>query len=52
MRTPPKPRTEKTERQRDQRRIARERLERQEVRRRAEVPDLLPVREDGGLYRP
>lgn len=48
----PKPRTEKTERQRDQRRIARERQERQDVRRRSEVPDLLPVRDDGGVYRP
>lgn len=47
-----KPRTEKTERQQDQRRKYRERQERQDVRRRADAPDLLPVRDDGGVYRP
>lgn len=45
-------RTEKTERQRDQRRVARERQQREELRRRAEAPDVLPVREEEGLYRP
>lgn len=45
-------RTEKTERQRDQRRIAQERQQREELRRRAEAPDVLPVRDDEGVYRP
>lgn len=45
-------RTEKTERQRDQRRIAQERQQREELRRRAEAPDVLPVREEEGVYRP
>ena len=47
-----RPRTPKTERQRDQRRLARDRQAQQDVRRRAEMPEVLPVREEGGLYRP
>jgi len=50
---PPKPRTEKIERQRDQRRTYRDRLVNDEVRRRFEQPDVLPVRDDEGSgYRP
>lgn len=52
MRPKPNPRTEKTERQQDQRRVHRERLAREELRRRAEQPDLLPARDDGARYRP
>lgn len=49
---PPRPRTEKAERQRDQRRVARDRQAQQDLRRRIEQPDLLPVREEEGVYRP
>lgn len=52
MNPKPKPRTEKTERQQDQRRKHRERQDRQDVRRRFDQPEVLPVREDVGLYRP
>lgn len=52
MRRPAKPRTEKTERQQDQRRVARERQQRAELRRRIDRPELLPVRDEGGVYRP
>lgn len=45
-------RTEKTERQRDQRRIAQERQAAEELRRRLDRPELLPVREEDGRYRP
>ena len=47
-----RPRTEKTERQRDQRQVSLLRQQRAELRRRAEAPDLLPVREEEGVYRP
>lgn len=51
--TPAKPRrTEKTERQRDQRQLARDRSSAEELRRRTEQPDVLPVREDEGRYVP
>lgn len=49
---PPRPRTPKAARQRDQRRVARDRQAQQDLRRRIDQPDLLPVRDDGGLYRP
>lgn len=49
---PPRPRTPKTERQRDQRRVARDRQAQQDLRRRIDQPDLLPVRDDEGRYRP
>ena len=52
MNAKPKPRTEKTERQQDQRRLRRARVEVQQMRRRLEAPDLLPVRDDGDRYRP
>lgn len=45
-------RSPKTERQRDQRRVARERQAQQDLRRRIEQPELLPVREEEGRYRP
>lgn len=48
----PRPRTERTERQQDQRRVHRERQARQEMRRRVDAADLLPVREDEARYRP
>lgn len=47
-----RPRTEKTERQRDQRRVARERQQRADLHRRIDQPEVLPVREDEGRYRP
>ena len=50
--TAPTRRTAKTERQRDQRRLASERQAQQDVRRRAEVPEVLPTREEEGRYRP
>lgn len=46
------PRPDKTARQRDQRRVARERQTLQDLRRRADQPDVLPVRDDEGRYRP
>lgn len=53
VRQPPrKPRTERTERQQDQRRLYRERQARQEMRRRLDAADLLPVCEEYALYRP
>jgi hypothetical protein len=52
LRPKPKPRTEKTDRQRDQRRVARDRLAQQDLRRRLDQPDVLPVRDDDGRYRP
>ena len=50
----PKPaRPDKATRQRDQRRVARDRQARQDLRRRIDRPaDLLPVREEEGRYRP
>jgi len=48
-----RPRTPKTDRQRDQRRLARDRQAQQDLRRRIDQPaDLLPVREDEGRYTP
>lgn len=44
--------SKKTERHRDQRQRAQERQQREELRRRAEQPDVLPVREEEGRYRP
>lgn len=52
MRPPPKPRTEKTERQRDQRKLARDRSSARELRRRTDQPDVLPRRGDEGRYVP
>jgi len=52
VRQPPRPRTEKAERQRDQRRVARDRQAQQDLRRRTDQPDVLPVREEEGRYRP
>ena len=51
---PPKrpPRPPKAVRQQDQRRVNRERLAREELRRRVDRPDLVPVREEEGRYRP
>jgi hypothetical protein len=49
---PKPPRPDKATRRADQRRIARDRQAQQDLRRRAEAPEVLPVREDGGLYRP
>ena len=46
------PRPPKAARQQDQRRLARDRQARQDLRRRAEAPDVLPVREEEGVYRP
>ena len=43
--------TPKTERQRDQRQRSRERQAAQELRRRLDRQDLVPVREDEGVYR-
>ena len=48
----PKPRPSKAARQRDQRRIARDRQAQQDLRRRFDQPDLLPSREEEGRYRP
>lgn len=48
----PKPRPSKAARQRDQRRIARDRQTMQDLRRRTDRPDVLPVREEEGRYRP
>lgn len=52
MRRQAKPRTEKTARLQDQRKVARERQAAQELRRRIDQPELLPVRDEGGVYRP
>lgn len=46
------PRPDKAARQRDQRRVARERQTLQDLRRRADQPDVLPVRDDEVRYRP
>lgn len=46
------PRPDKAARQRDQRRVARDRQTLQDLRRRADQLDVLPVREEGGVYRP
>ena len=48
----PKPRPSKAARQRDQRRVARDRQTLQDLRRRADQLDVLPVREEEGVYRP
>lgn len=50
--TAPTRRTAKTERQRDQRRVASERQAREDLRRRTDQPDVLPTREEEGRYRP
>lgn len=47
-----RPRTEKTERQRDQRQRSRERQAAEDLRRRLDRPELLPVRDEEGVYRP
>lgn len=44
--------SKKTERHRDQRQRAQERQQREELRRRLDRPELLPVREEEGRYRP
>ena len=44
--------TPKTERQRDQRQRSRDRQAAQELRRRLDRQDLVPVREEEGVYRP
>lgn len=48
----PRPRPSKATRQRDQRRVARDRQAQQDLRRRADQPDVLPTREEEGRYRP
>ena len=48
----PRQRPSKAARQRDQRRVARDRQTLQDLRRRADQPDVLPVREEEGAYRP
>lgn len=48
----PRPRTEKTERQRDQRRVRADRLAAEELRRRIEQADPVPERQEDGVYRP
>jgi hypothetical protein len=48
----PKPRPDKAARQRDQRRVARDRQTLQDLRRRADQLDVLPTREEEGAYRP
>lgn len=51
--TKSKPRTEKDVRQRDQRRVARDRQAQQDLRRRLDQADVLPQRDDDdGPYRP
>ena len=50
--TPKPPRPDKAARRRDQRRVARERQALQDLRRRTDQPELLPVRDDEGRYRP
>jgi hypothetical protein len=47
-----KPKMPKTTRQRSQRQVQAERLARQELQRRTEQPDVLPVRDDGAQYKP
>jgi len=51
-----KPRTQEgqtaADRQRDQRRVARDRQAQQDLRRRLDQPDVLPQRDDDGPYRP
>ena len=47
-----KPRPPKSERQQDQRRLARERQFQQDLRRRLDVPDVVPVRQEEGIYKP
>lgn len=42
----------KAERHRDQRQRHQERQQREDLRRRTDQPDLLPVREEEGRYRP
>ena len=46
------PRPPKAARQQDQRRLARERQALQDLRRRLDRPDVVPVREEEGRYRP
>jgi hypothetical protein len=46
------PRPDKATRQRDQRRVARDRQTLQDLRRRADQLDVLPTREEEGAYRP
>jgi hypothetical protein len=46
------PRSDKTDRQRDQRRVARDRQAQQDLRRRLDQPDTLQQRDDDGPYRP
>lgn len=48
----PKPRPDKATRQADQRRLARERQAREDLQRRTDQPELVPVRDDEGRYRP
>ncbi len=50
--TAPRLRPSKATRQRDQRRVARDRQTLQDLRRRADQLDVLPVRDDEGVYRP
>ena len=52
MKPPKPPRTDKATRQRDQRRVARDRQAQQDLRRRVDQPDVLPLREEEGAYRP
>lgn len=49
---PRPPRQGKADRQRDQRRVARERQAQQDLRRRIDQPEVLPTRDDEGRYRP
>jgi hypothetical protein len=53
-RKPARPRTDKTTRQRSQRQVQADRLARPDLQRRADQPDVLPVRDDDdeGRYRP
>lgn len=51
-RSQPKPRTLKTQRQQDQRRVHRERQALAELRQRVERPGDVPLRDDGARYRP
>jgi hypothetical protein len=48
----PRQRPSKATRQRDQRRVARDRQTLQDLRRRADQLDVLPTREEEGAYRP
>ena len=52
VRTQPKPRTLKTQRQQDQRRVQQARQALAELRQRVERPGDVPVRDDGARYRP